>query len=78
MKYFIEYGKKIFKSERLRELYSNIELRNRLLVTDLNESNAASSRLVLHYNKLDESSSKPDRKDIQLLKKLLKKAKLKK
>jgi hypothetical protein len=69
---------KILKSERLRELYSNIELRNRLLVTDLNESNAASSRLVLHYNKLDESSSKPDRKDIPLLKKLLKKAKLKK
>ena len=78
IKSFIEYEKKIFKSERLRELYSNIELRNRLLVTDLNESNAASSRLVLHYNKLDESSSKPDRKDIPLLKKLLKKAKLKK
>ena len=56
------------------ELVSNVEVRNRLLTSDLNESNAASSRLVLHFNKLEE---KTDRREIPLLKKLLKKAKLK-
>ena len=70
---FIIYTK-ICTSTDLIELYKNIELRNRLLVSDFAESNAASSRLVLHYNKLEE---KPDRREIPLLKKLLKKAKLK-
>ena len=55
-------------NEKLRELYTNIELRNRLLSSDFNESSAAACRLVLHYNKVEE---KPDRRDMPLLKKLL-------
>ena len=55
-------------NEKLRELYANIELRNRLLSSDFNESSAAACRLVLHYNKVEE---KPDRRDMPLLKKLL-------
>ena len=65
---------KLCLNSRFRDLYANIELRNRLLLSDLNESNAACSRLALHYNQIDE---KPDRRDVPLLKKLLKKAKLK-
>ena len=59
---------KINSSEKLRELYANIDLRNRLLSNDFNESSAASCRLILHYNKVEE---KPDRRDLPLLKKLL-------